>query len=441
MKIGKLLFILHFSFFIFLFSACAPKPFFHEDETLFQGEQTPPPGKPATFPTDVPGHIRALAGGDPDRRLLAARDLGAAGSDAREALPALLLIAKDEKEATDLRLAAIESVGAIGAWNEEVAPGLASLVRDPQPRVRLAAVRALAQLEIAAAPATDALIAALRDAELRPDATRSLAAIGAQAVEPLARAAEDPDPADGAVRKAARDALASIGSPSVEPLIKGLRGRADYESSVSALARIGNPAVQSLMKGLEDKSDRVRRGAADALRKIGPGAKEAAPALAKAANDANPQVRAAAQSALAAIGPTREPEVKAILWGVRDHDARVRNAAATALRKIGPDAEPPAVGALSSALTDRRWHVRAEAADALGRVGAGAAVAVPDLAKRLVDADAKVRSSAARALGEIGPAAADALPVLEKLKTDPDPAVRAAAARAAAKIKREGLGG
>jgi HEAT repeat protein len=58
------------------------------------------------------------------------------------------------------------------------------------------------------------------------------------------------------------------------------------------------------------------------------------------------------------------------------------------------------------------------------------AAAIPDLTEALTDGDAQVRSDAAEALAKLGPGAADALPQLKACLNDPVAAVRANAAQA-----------
>lgn len=74
--------------------------------------------------------------------------------------------------------------------------------------------------------------------------------------------------------------------------------------------------------------------------------------------------------------------------------------------------------------------VRVKAAQALWRMGSGAALAVDALAVALTDQNPEVRLSAAGALGAVGPSAATALPALDRvLVDDPDAFVREQAAK------------
>jgi HEAT repeat protein len=98
-----------------------------------------------------------------------------------------------------------------------------------------------------------------------------------------------------------------------------------------------------------------------------------------------------------------------ILTRVRPPQAAlVRPAAARALGRLGPGAAP-ALPELTRALQDTVNGTCWEAATALGRIGVRA---VPALTAALQDEDALVRCAAARGLGEAGPEAASAVPAL-----------------------------
>jgi len=101
------------------------------------------------------------------------------------------------------------------------------------------------------------------------------------------------------------------------------------------------------------------------------------------------------------------------------------------LVKIGPVAIPALIDALGS------WNscVRADASDALGKMGPAAKDAVPALIVALKDNDScSVRKNASDALGEIGPAAIDAVPALQNALSDSDESVRVEAKFALKKI-------
>ena len=70
----------------------------------------------------------------------------------------------------------------------------------------------------------------------------------------------------------------------------------------------------------------------------------------------------------------------------------------------------PAVAALSAAMNDGEWAVRAAAADTLGNIGARANPAIPALLRALGDESTWVRRNALEALGTIGCAAEACFP-------------------------------
>lgn len=106
--------------------------------------------------------------------------------------------------------------------------------------------------------------------------------------------------------------------------------------------------------------------------------------------------------------------------------------AADALAKIGKDAVPALTEILKK---DTSLVARANAATALGRIGANARIAVPDLIHVLNnDRDFGVRANAARALGEIGAETEVVAPALIHALTSPDSVVRNHAARALGQI-------
>ena len=86
---------------------------------------------------------------------------------------------------------------------------------------------------------------------------------------------------------------------------------------------------------------------------------------------------------------------------------------------IRPDWSKAAVPALAQALKDEDEWVRANAAEALGRIGPEAKAAVPALIQALKNEDVlRVRWGAAEALGQIGPAAKQAVPALAQALKD-----------------------
>jgi HEAT repeat protein len=217
--------------------------------------------------------------------------------------------------------------------------------------------------------------------------------------------------------------------------------RTDDESRADR-AEVLRVLVQSLAGG--DVPERCV--AALTLGRMGPRAKDAVPALVEALVDGHPHVVEAAASALKRIaattippavetptpvpgpGPLESTAVIDLVDMLRHEDVALRRIAVVALgeaRSVGRGAIPELV----EGLDDRDDAVRREAARALGKIGATAAV--PSLVVALSDApDDLARASAAEALGRIGPRATVAIPGLIAALKHSDDVVGDAAARA-----------
>jgi HEAT repeat protein len=91
---------------------------------------------------------------------------------------------------------------------------------------------------------------------------------------------------------------------------------------------------------------------------------------------------------------------------------------------------------LAQFLSDPDDGLRLEAARALGKLGPGAAVAVPGLTAALKERNLKLRLAAATALGSIGAAAAPAIPALAKAMTAAHLVLARLAAQALSRIGR-----
>ena len=233
---------------------------------------------------------------------------------------------------------------------------------------------------------------------------------------------------DWRVRCRAVEMLGKIGDRrAVESLIMVLRlGQGEYIREVAAqvLGRIGDRrAVEPLIKALKDRSRHIRRRAAQALGKIGD--KSAVAPLIEALADGDSEVRKSAAEALSRITGEDFDTVyeRSLLWRcsqveekgtpypIHIHEAQKENRVSFLMKQLGnPEVRSsayrelikigePAVEPLIRALGDRKWVVRAYAAEALGKIGDERAV--EPLIAALRDNDATVRSIAAKALERI----------------------------------------
>jgi hypothetical protein len=130
----------------------------------------------------------------------------------------------------------------------------------------------------------------------------------------------------------------------------------------STPAAADNDAVADLVKALRDDNALVRKRAAIALGRLGPGARDAIPALEKAVRDPDADVRAAATAALARVD-TR-PSLKTLVSRLHDKKTpeQVRRDACKELAERFAS-EPAATRALEAVLTDPA--VKVDAARAL----------------------------------------------------------------------------
>jgi HEAT repeat protein len=269
-------------------------------------------------------------------------------AEARPAVPALGQALKDDD--VTVRLYAAQALYAADRHSELVVPVFQEALHHPNPALRTAAAQALAGIGPAAKDATrdlDKALAGERDGDVRLALGEALWFVDGQAdplLTVLGEALRDPDPDR---RGAAADLVGQVGDklgPGAADLVDGL---------VKALRGDG-PAL-------------VRARAAQALGRLGPEARAAAPALGEALDDADSSVRHSAAFALGRLGRGAEAAVPALVATLRKkEDGLLRARAAAALEAFGP-AAAAAVGPLVEALKDpENKALRARAAAALG---------------------------------------------------------------------------
>jgi HEAT repeat protein len=254
----------------------------------------------------------------------------------------------------------------------EGARSLASALSAADVPTRLAAAWALARAGASAAPAREALSAALRR-----DSSTGVRAAAAAAFGAMGAAA----------RPAVPELFAALGDPS----------EAVRHAVALALSRLplGPEDVARLLSALDSGDDYVSAFAAWTLGNMGDRARAAVPALARALT--RERTNAVVSGALARIGPAAAQAVPVLLEALRSPDADRRWRAARTLGRIGPAAEA-AVEPLAQALTDENGAVRQHAARALGRIGAAARPAAGALQRATADPDKSVRREALAAL-------------------------------------------
>jgi len=342
--------------------------------------------------------LRQLKSSDPDLRIKAAKELGAARQN--KAVPLLIKTLQDENP--QVRLASIRALGAIG-HSDAVEPLTSALAHAPGSSKSRTAEEYQSLAEALTGLGPDAVkpltrVLSSEDKEARRWSASALGMIkDARAIAPLVQTLED---SRSEVRKAAALALGEIGDlQALDGLIKALGSR-DLETrraAAEALGFIGSEAaVPALVKTAADPSEPVQLAAIRSLAKIGGLA--AASCLRSAMSGGRRAVCEAAEAALKDMrfSPS-SPEERAELAVLRgDFESALREGR-------------PAFHALAEALTLRDPQMRLKAAEALAALRSPESV--QPLLQALKDHHAAVQESAARSLAGMGE---DARPGLEE---------------------------
>lgn len=319
---------------------------------------------------------------------------------------------------------------------------LALALRSPSEQQRLDAASRLKEMRYRAGDALPALSAALRDRSplVRVVAAGALGNLGPQAASPLALALNSD--AEEKVRAAAASAIGALGPKEAPSGLAALAHALDDDSELvraraaAALDRFGPPARTHLDRAARDESPIVRdaaRTGVSRLEKRLAGARDADPAevaaLTRTLREGKGHQRLIAAQDLGMLGKRAAGALPDLLAAAQDKDHAVRVAALGALRSFGAAPMP----AYIAGLADRHSAVRNVAAEGLGRLGAEASSAVPDLAARLTDPEMAVRLTCVEALARIG--GAEAASALRTATKDRDWFVRERAAKALAKLE------
>ena len=220
-------------------------------------------------------------------------------------------------------------------------------------------------------------------------------------------------------RRAIPDLIAMVRQPGGDP---GRNRRAIIalgEFGPSAAGAI--PALAGVIRAQEEADGGPPGGFADP---DSPGALATA-ALGRIAAEGNPEALAIlaglietprwavghqATWALLQLGPKARPAVPALVKALKDPRQVVRSHSAEALREVGAADVRAVIPALMAAMDDENEVVRNHAMRTLSEYGAEAKAAVPKMVERLWDSGPG--ADVARSLGRIGPGAADAVPAL-----------------------------
>lgn len=257
-------------------------------------------------PASVPALRNALRHENPIARQAAACLLSTVGTGAEAALDDLIVRLTDPDP--DVRREVASAIGALGSTASKAAPALRRAWRDEDGRVRAAAVRGLRQVGLD--PAIDAapLADLLAEDETRYEAALAAAGLGGEGAARAVPILIAPATALFGAKAEAQDALVRLGAAAVPDLVRALeaaqRKSLEFANIAGILGRIGpdaSAAVPALLAALANESSIIRLNAVRALGGIGPGARAAIEGLKARLDDPDPGVRAAAKEALSAV--------------------------------------------------------------------------------------------------------------------------------------------
>jgi WD40 repeat protein len=184
--------------------------------------------------------------------------------------------------------------------------------------------------------------------------------------------------------------------------------------------------VPALKKHLRSSSPDIRLSATLVLAEIGAPARELVPILGKhQESEESAEIRTATALALGCIstGWGDTAAVLGLMAGARDEDARVRYHAAHAIGKMGASARKAFPELVRLVLTDPTFGIRRMVAFDLGNTGESALSALPELIEGSSSEDARERWWACYSIWSIaaglGSRAQSAIPALKLAMTDP----------------------
>ena len=286
---------------------------------------------------------------------------------AHKAVPGLIESLKNEQ--WFVRYISSEILGKIGTGAKKAVPGLVKLLADSDPKVRVAAKKAMDKI-------------LLKNSPYEIEAEDSA---GTETLEEITRLVGQLAEGSGIARVEAAQAVGEIG-PAAEQ------------------------AVPYLVKALGNRDSKLRTEAAHALKQIDsqwqqyPSVQKIIPLFVKSLSGANADADCSMPAeALREIGPA---SVRYLVEALADSNKDIVNSAAKFLDEKYPDWQRSegareAVPKLAESLADSQWFVRHAAAEVLGKIGPGAIKAVPYLVKMLADKNKAVRDISKEALNKV----------------------------------------
>ena len=244
-----------------------------------------------------------------------------------------------------LRIVILEALGRIGPGAVTALPNLVGALSDPDSNIRHRAAQALGNIGPAASAAADQLVEVLDD-----DATW----VAAQSLEALQKILPDQ-----------REIL-----PILFPLIRQKHQLSTRAlNALSKFAPISEEIFTEISRATRHEDFEIRASAVEALGTIGVDDRSALPLVAERLENEAGRVRAFTATALSQIAPKEEETIDALINLLTDDDWFVRSRSVWALKGIGNEAER-AISPLFRLLNDENENVRSTAYQAIESIQA-----------------------------------------------------------------------
>lgn len=372
--------------------------------------------------------IRELGDKNPQERGRAAETLGYLGEVAAAAVPALTQALADDSP--DVRGMAAWALGRMSAAALPAAPALAKAAADGEAAVCVRALEALAR--IGGDEATAGVTAGLghASADVRLAAVDALVQLDLASADALAALASD---ADAAVRARVIAGLGDLGDggPAVTQLLVASLGDELPQvraAAVASLRKMGFHEEETVIFLVADPSPEVQTEVAHWLGTRQPPSAAVIDALERLLRAESEAVQIAATRALGELGEESAPAVEGLRHALERGSAAVRGWSLRALAQVQPDR---VVEDFVRALHDISPDVRRLASAGLVRAADQLTeVHLPPVVESLHDADDRLRANLAMVLARRGVVPAGATPMLLDGSRDEKDGLRLTSVRA-----------
>ena len=282
----------------------------------------------------VEDSVGALKGPDAEARSEAARSLGAMGSAARAAAPALVEALGDADAM--VRVRAATALVRVGGPQKAALPVLLTARDDPDDGVRSEAESAWGQIGAGVRATLPYVLEMLRrnDAQAQQKAVAAFGKNGLDAVPALVDALALEHTTASRLGMSIVSSTPAFGNFSRSSSRNNAQIQANTRLrtlAIEALGKLGPDLLPTLLAAMKVRDASIREGAAQALGALGPEAEGAVPALVRALGDRDAWVRQRSVEALATAAKASPVALEALVKALGHKDTMVRRAVVQAL--------------------------------------------------------------------------------------------------------------